>query len=95
MDDAVYPKPKRQWRAAATPFSGPIPDTAGTSGKTTQPRRLGDKPLSVSAQEYADRLWRETDATIRYDLARYGKIVRWSEKTLGQLQEERKKVQSA
>jgi hypothetical protein len=42
----------------------------------------GDRPLSVSAQEFADRLWKETDASIRLDLARYGEIRRWSWKTL-------------
>lgn len=93
-----YAKPKReQWRPEVTPFSGPITGTKGVKSTRTKPHHLGDKPLSVSAQEYADRLWRETDASLRLDLAKHGAIQRWSWKSLGALREEEKqrKAESA
>jgi hypothetical protein len=59
-------------------FSGSIAGTNGKPGPQSQPRHPGDKPLSVSGEEYLALLWRETDASIRLDLAKYGEIRRWS-----------------
>ncbi len=64
-------------------FSATIPDTRGTPGPKSQPKRHpGDQPLSAKGEEYLAQLWRQTDASIRYDLAVYGEIRRWSWKHL-------------
>jgi hypothetical protein len=68
-------------------FNGTIAGTNGESGPKSQPKHPGDKPLSVSGEEYKALLWRETDASIRLDLAKYGEIRRWSWKTLRELKE--------
>jgi hypothetical protein len=68
-------------------FSGSIAGTNGEPGPKSQPRHPGDKPLSVSGEEYLAILWRETDASIRLDLARHGEIRRWSWKTLQEVKE--------
>jgi hypothetical protein len=59
-DDTAYkPRRKRNPRAAKTPFSGSIP---GSGGKRRRPE---DKPLSMTGEEYAARLWRQTDISLR------------------------------
>jgi hypothetical protein len=68
-------------------FSGSIAGTNGEPGPKSQPRHPGDKPLSVSGEEYLAILWRETDASIRLDLAKYGEIRRWSWRTLQEAKE--------
>jgi hypothetical protein len=84
-----YPKPKRrQYRAEATPFSGPIAGTKGQAGTRTAGKHPGDKPLSISAQEYAEQLWRETDRSIRLDVAKHGEVKRWDWKSLRALREQ-------
>jgi hypothetical protein len=66
-------------------FSATIPGTKGESGPKSPPRRHpGDKPLSLNGQEYKALLERETDASIRLDVARYGEVRRWDWKTLGE-----------
>jgi hypothetical protein len=68
-------------------FSGSIPGTNGEPGPKSQPRHPGDKPLSVSGEEYKAMLERETDASIRLDLARYGEIRRWRWLTVPEMKE--------
>jgi hypothetical protein len=85
-----YPRPKpkpRQYRPEVTPFSGPIAGTAGVKATRTQPRPE-DQPLSVSGQEYQAMLDRETDASIRLDLARHGEVQRWDWTSLRALREQ-------
>ena len=65
-------------------FHGSILGTKGGPGPTTKGKHPGDKPLSLDGEAYAAQLWKETDASIRYDLARYGEIRRWSWKTLAE-----------
>jgi hypothetical protein len=68
-------------------FSGSIPGTTGEPGPKSQPRHPGVKPLSVSGEEYKAMLERETDASIRLDLARYGEIRRWRWLTVPEMKE--------
>jgi hypothetical protein len=68
-------------------FSGSSAGTSPTPGPKSQPRHPGDKPQSLSGEEYKAMLERETDASIRLDLAKYGEIRRWSWRTLQEVKE--------
>jgi hypothetical protein len=84
-----YAKPKqRQFRAEVTPFSGPIAGTKGVSSTRTEGKRhSGDRPLSPAGEEFLAKLWRETESSLRYDLAKYGEVRRCDGASLGKLRE--------
>jgi hypothetical protein len=58
----------------SSPFGGSIPG-AGRGRK--------DNPRKLSAEEYQDQLERETEASIRRDLALYGEVRRWPSRKHG------------
>jgi hypothetical protein len=68
-------------------FNESIAGPNGEPGPKNQPRHPGDKPLSVSGEEYKAQLERETDASIRLDLAKYGEIRRWRWLTVPEMKE--------
>jgi len=64
MDDTVYKPPRRNYRAARTPWGGTILGTKGEQGIGTR-SHPGDVPLSPEGQAYKARLWRETEISLR------------------------------
>ena len=68
-------------------FSVSIAGTNGEPGPKSQPNHPGDKPLSLKSEQYLALLWKETDASIRLDLAKYGEVRRWNWKTLQEAKE--------
>lgn len=59
-------------------FAATIPGTNGRRGARRDPRDdPGATPLSESGREYLERLRRETDASIRQDIRKYGEVRRW------------------
>lgn len=69
-----------RWRRYRDPLFTPRPFNGSIPGAGRGHR---DSPSKLTAEEYLAQLERETDASIRRDLALYGEVRRWPRRTQG------------
>jgi hypothetical protein len=70
-------------------FNGTIPGTAGQPGSKTKPQ---PPSKSRSDEAFLAQLWKETDASLRLDEAKYGEIRRWNWKSLMAVRESERRA---